>query len=113
MYVNLSLRRLILYLFVPQNNAAESQSNLIALFSEGVIAFYPEVRAIYAYFRSPTSDFPINQVKAPVDDESTWLVQLLNWGIRHAKTSAQRDCAWHVVAAIVNKHSAGNYRLSQ
>ena len=47
------------------------------------------------------------QVKTPLDDESTLLVQLLNWSIRHAKTSGQRECAWHIVAAIVNKHSAG------
>ncbi|KAH9976079.1 Dos2-interacting transcription regulator of RNA-Pol-II-domain-containing protein [Russula compacta] len=75
--------------FAPFDPAAqESQANLIALFSEGVIAFYPEV-------------------KIPVDDESIFLVQLLNWGIRHAKTNMQRECAWHIVAAIVNKHSAG------
>jgi hypothetical protein len=37
-------RRLILSLFFLQTNAGESQSNLIALFSESVIAFYPEVR---------------------------------------------------------------------
>ena len=47
-----------------------------------------------------------------MDDESTLLDQLLNWGIRHAKTNAQRECAWHMVAAIVNKHSAGDERLS-
>lgn len=68
--------------------APESQANLVALFSECVVAFHPEV-------------------KIPVDDESTLLVQLLNWGIRQAKTSGQRECAWHIVAAIVNKHSAG------
>ena len=50
MYVDLSPRRLILDSFVPQNNAPENQSNLIALFSEGVIAFYPEVRLMHAYF---------------------------------------------------------------
>jgi hypothetical protein len=49
----------------------------------------------------------VNQVKIPVADEGTLLVQLLNWGIRHAKTSGQRECAWHIVAAIVNKHSTG------
>ena len=52
-----------------------------------------------------------NQVKIPVADESTLLVLLLNWGIQHAKTSGQRECAWHIVAAIVNKHSAGDERL--
>lgn len=35
-------------------------------------------------------------------------MQLLNWGIRHAKTNMQRECAWHIVAVIVNKHSAGD-----
>ena len=52
-----------------------------------------------------------NQVKTPVADEGVLLVQLLDWGIRHAKTSAQRECAWHIVAAIVNKHSAGDEQL--
>ena len=52
-----------------------------------------------------------NQVKIPVTDEGTLLVELLNWGIRHAKTSAQRECALHIVAAIVNKHSAGKEQL--
>ena len=41
-------------------------------------------------------------------DEGAVLVELLNWGIRHAKTSGQQECACHIVAAIVNKHSAGN-----
>jgi len=40
-----------------------------------------------------------------VDDVSALLVLLLNWGIRHAKTGMQRECAWHIVAAIVNKHA--------
>jgi hypothetical protein len=40
-------------------------------------------------------------------DEGTVLVELLNWGIRYAKTRGQRECACHIVAAIVNKHSAG------
>ena len=52
-----------------------------------------------------------SQVKTPVDDESTLLMKLLNWGIRDAKTSGQRECAWHIVAAIVNKHSAGGGRF--
>ncbi|KAI9458702.1 ARM repeat-containing protein [Russula earlei] len=74
--------------FAPFDPAAsESQANLIALFSESVIAFHPEV-------------------KIPVEDESALLVQLLNWGIRHAKTGRQRECAWHIVAVIVNKRPA-------
>ncbi|KAI0282989.1 ARM repeat-containing protein [Russula brevipes] len=74
--------------FAPFDPAAlEGQANLIALFSQSVIALYPEV-------------------KTPVDDEGTLLEQLLNWGIRLAKTSTQRECAWHIVAALVNKHSA-------
>jgi hypothetical protein len=52
-----------------------------------------------------------SQVKTPVDDESTLLAELLNWSIRGAKTNGQRECAWHIVAAIVNKHSAGGERL--
>jgi DNA repair/transcription protein MET18/MMS19 len=75
--------------FMPFDPAAPgSQANLVSLFSECVIAFYPEV-------------------KIPMSDEGTLLVELLNWGIRHAKTSGQRECASHIVAAIVNKHSAG------
>jgi hypothetical protein len=53
-----------------------------------------------------------NKVKIPVDDESALLVQLLNWGIRQAKTNVQRECACHIVAAIVNKHSAGDEQSS-
>lgn len=49
----------------------------------------------------------LNQVKTPVDDEGAFLVQLLNWSIRHAKTTMQRECAWHIVSAIVNKHASG------
>lgn len=59
----------------------------------------------------PSYLLTLNQVKSPVADESAFLVQLLDWGIRHAKTSAQRECAWHVVAAIVNKHSTGDEQL--
>jgi hypothetical protein len=73
MYVNLSFRRLILGLFVPQTNAPESQSNLIALFSEGVIAFYPEVRAIYAPFCSPPPDFQ------PIRLRSLWKMRAPCW----------------------------------
>jgi len=94
---------------LPQPAASENQANLIALFSEAVIAFYPEVRAGPAPFFSPPSD--IDQVKIPVDDESALLVQLLDWGIRHAKTGIQGECAWHIVAAIVNKRTAGNEQL--
>jgi DNA repair/transcription protein MET18/MMS19 len=47
------------------------------------------------------------QVRTPVDDEGTFLVQLLNWSIRHAKTTMQRECAWHIISAIVNKHASG------
>ena len=36
-----------------QPAAPASQANLVALFSEGVIAFYPEVRARRAPFSSP------------------------------------------------------------
>ncbi|KAI0306124.1 ARM repeat-containing protein [Multifurca ochricompacta] len=72
--------------FAPFDPAApEGQANLIALFSAAVIALHPEV-------------------KIPVDDEGTLLVQLLNWSIRHAKTNVQRENAWHIAAAIVNKH---------
>ncbi|KAH9990918.1 ARM repeat-containing protein [Russula vinacea] len=75
--------------FMPFDPAApESQANLVSLFSECVIAFYPEV-------------------KIPMTDEGTVLVELLNWGIRYAKTRGQQECACHIVAAIVNKHSAG------
>ena len=42
-----------------------------------------------------------------MDDEGTFLEQLLNWSIRHAKSDIQRDCAWHVVAAVVNKRAPG------
>ena len=91
---------------MSQPAAPESQANLVALFSEGVIAFYPEVRARCAPFFL-SYHLTIDQVKIPVADEGTLLVQLLNWGIRHAKTSGQRECAWHIVAAIVNKHSTG------
>ena len=63
-------------------------------------------------FSLPASRFlTFSQVKTPVEDEGTLLVQLLNWGIRNAKTIGQRECAWHIVAAIVNKHSAGGERL--
>jgi hypothetical protein len=93
-------------LLVSQPAAPGSQANLVSLFSECVIAFYPEVRAICAPFFLHHLTF--NQVKIPMSDEGTLLVELLNWGIRHAKTSGQRECASHIVAAIVNKHSAGD-----
>ncbi|KAI0251711.1 ARM repeat-containing protein [Lactifluus subvellereus] len=90
--------------FAPFDPAApESQANLVSLFSEGVIAFYPEARIDVDV--SALRVLTLNQVKTPVDDEGTFLVQLLNWGIRHAKTTMQRECAWHVVSAIVNKHA--------
>ena len=42
-----------------------------------------------------------------MDDEGAFLEQLLNWSIRHAKSDIQRECAWHVVAAVVNKRAPG------
>lgn len=59
----------------------------------------------------PSYLLTLNQVKTPVADEGALLVQFLDWGIRHAKTSAQRECAWHIVAAIINKHSTGDEQL--
>jgi len=73
--------------FAPLDPAApEDQASLVSLFSGAVIALRPEV-------------------KLPVDDECAFLEQLLNWSIRHAKNNSQRDCAWHVVAAVVNKRA--------
>lgn len=67
-------------------STSEDQANLVSLFSGAVIAFRPEVRI-------------------PVDDEGAFLEQLLNWSIRHAKNNMQRECAWHVVTAVVNKRA--------
>ncbi|KAN0138202.1 ARM repeat-containing protein [Lactarius tabidus] len=71
--------------FAPFDPAApEDQPSLVPLFSGAVIALHPEV-------------------KIPVDDEGAFLEKLLNWSIQHAKNDIQRECAWHVVAAVVNK----------
>ncbi|KAI0258930.1 ARM repeat-containing protein [Gloeopeniophorella convolvens] len=73
--------------FAPfEPTASEGQANLVVLFSEAVVALHPEV-------------------KVPVDDLGQFLIHLLNWSIRHAHTDAQRECAWHVVAAVVNKRA--------
>ena len=42
-----------------------------------------------------------------MDDEGAFLEQFLNWSIRHAKSDIQRERAWHVVAAVVNKRAPG------
>ena len=42
-----------------------------------------------------------------MDDEGAFLEQLLNWSIRHAKNNMQRECAWHIITAVVNKRALG------
>jgi DNA repair/transcription protein MET18/MMS19 len=46
-----------------------------------------------------------------VDDEGAFLEKLLNWSIQHAKNDIQRECAWHVVAAVVNKRELSRWIL--
>ncbi|KAF8268710.1 ARM repeat-containing protein [Lactarius quietus] len=68
--------------FAPFDPAAtEDQANLVSLFS--------------------------GAVRIPVDDEGAFLEQVLNWSIHQAKNDVQRECAWHVVAAVVNKRVIG------
>lgn len=42
-----------------------------------------------------------------MDDEGAFMEKILNWSIHHAKNSVQRECAWHVVTAVVNKRAPG------
>ncbi|KAH9059086.1 ARM repeat-containing protein [Lactarius vividus] len=73
--------------FSPFDLAApDDQASLVPLFSGAVIALRPEVRI-------------------PVDDEGAFLEELLNWSIRYAKNNTQRECAWQVITAVVNKHA--------
>ncbi|KAH9041287.1 ARM repeat-containing protein [Lactarius pseudohatsudake] len=75
--------------FSPFDLAApEGQASLVPLFSGAVIALRPEAR-----------------VRIPVDDEGAFLEEILNWSIRYAKNNMQRECAWQVVTAVVNKHA--------
>ncbi|KAH9161567.1 ARM repeat-containing protein [Lactarius sanguifluus] len=79
--------------FSPFDLAApEDQASLVPLFSGAVIALRPEARVKYSI---------------PVDDEGAFLEELLNWSIRYAKNNTQRECAWQVVTAVVNKHALG------
>ncbi|TFY77934.1 hypothetical protein EWM64_g6077 [Hericium alpestre] len=73
--------------FSPFDDGASSaQKNLVVLFSQALIALHKDV-------------------KVPVDDPTLFLQKILSWSLHHAESLLQRESAWHIVAAIINKRA--------
>ncbi|KZV63176.1 ARM repeat-containing protein [Peniophora sp. CONT] len=68
-------------------SAPPHQANIVTAFSHALVALRKEVRL-------------------PVEDPSAFLSELVRWSIETAKTTPQRESAWHIVAALVNKRVA-------
>ncbi|KAI0047844.1 ARM repeat-containing protein [Auriscalpium vulgare] len=66
--------------------ATESQGNLVAMFSQAIVALRKEITI-------------------SVGDQVEFLRKLLYWSVHEAKNALQRESAWHIIAAVVNKRA--------
>ncbi|KAA1469065.1 ARM repeat-containing protein [Dentipellis sp. KUC8613] len=72
--------------FDTETNAGIRQKNLVTLFAQAVVALHKEV-------------------KLPVDDPTVFLTMLLDWSVHRAENVLERDSAWHVISAVLNKRA--------
>ncbi|TFY64788.1 hypothetical protein EVG20_g5838, partial [Dentipellis fragilis] len=90
-------------------DAGFRQKNLATLFAQAVVALHKEVRGLFRLLSTlvySDTDAGVDvQVKLPVEDPTAFLGTLLDWSVHRAENSLERDSAWHVISAVLNKRA--------